>query len=176
MNVMRIATFLLVAGLLSAQQPTYDFTELDRILTAAQSRISGGFELILTQHGQVIFQKTYGPIAANQTYAIASSSKWLSAAVVMTAVDDRRVSLNDKLSKFLPYFNGEKEPITLSQAFSHTRPASPVKPHPPRKSLASTTAAPRSISARSRSQRFLSKDLPARNSLMDRSPCKPPDA
>lgn len=51
---------------------------------------------------------------------IASCSKWLSAALVMTFIDDDKLSLNDTIGKFLPVMsrNG-KGNITVSQCLSH---------------------------------------------------------
>lgn len=120
---MKIRIALAIGFVLAAVgqgQTPYDFTQLDRLATEAQSRIRGGFAIILTQNGRTIFEKTYGPFNANQAIAIASASKWLSGALVMSVVDEGRTSLDDRLSKFLPYFTGDKAAITLRQAFSHT--------------------------------------------------------
>ena len=108
----------LLACALHAQ--TYDFSEVDRMLTTAQRELNTPLSITLTQHGQIVFQKAYGNTTVNQPLALASASKWLSAAVLMSVVDEDKLSLDDKISQYLPYFTGEKANITLRQAFSHT--------------------------------------------------------
>jgi CubicO group peptidase (beta-lactamase class C family) len=52
---------------------------------------------------------------------IASCSKWLSAALVMTFVDEGKLSLSDTVGKFLPVLSRHgKGNITVSQCLSHT--------------------------------------------------------
>ncbi len=51
---------------------------------------------------------------------IASCSKWLSAALVMTFVDEGKLSLNDTIGKFLPVMRANgKGRITIRQCLSH---------------------------------------------------------
>ena len=51
---------------------------------------------------------------------IASCSKWLSAALVMTFVDEGKLKLTDTVGKFLPVLSkGGKGKITISQCLSH---------------------------------------------------------
>ncbi len=116
---MRLSVCLaLLAATLRPQ--SYDFAEADRILTTAQQELNVPISITLTQSGRTVFQKTYGITTVNQPYAIASASKWLSAAVVMSVVDEGRLSLDDKISQYLPYFTGDKANMTIRQAFSHT--------------------------------------------------------
>ena len=52
--------------------------------------------------------------------AIASCSKWLSAALVMTFVDEGKLNLNDTIGKFLPVMTDhQKGNITIWQCLSH---------------------------------------------------------
>jgi CubicO group peptidase (beta-lactamase class C family) len=51
---------------------------------------------------------------------IASCSKWLSAALVMTFVDEGKLKLTDTVGKYLPVLSkGGKGKITISQCLSH---------------------------------------------------------
>jgi len=53
--------------------------------------------------------------------AIASCSKWLSAALVMSFVDEGKLRLNDSVGKYLPALSKSgKGGITISQCLSHT--------------------------------------------------------
>ena len=52
---------------------------------------------------------------------IASCSKWLSAALIMTFVDEGKLSLNDSVGKFLPVMTANgKGNIRIWQCLSHT--------------------------------------------------------
>lgn len=113
--------FLLLAFCVAGfGQTTYDFAELDRILTAGAANVSGGMSLRLTQNGRVIYEKSFGGYELNRVVAIASASKWLSGAGVMAAVDAGKVRLEDPISRFVPSFVGDKAAMNLRQAFSHT--------------------------------------------------------
>jgi CubicO group peptidase (beta-lactamase class C family) len=79
-----------------------------------------GLGMLVWKDGKVVYERYFGNYDENTSLAIASSTKWLSGAALMTLVDDGLISLDDPLSKYLPEFNGEKARITIRQAFSHT--------------------------------------------------------
>ncbi|MFT3981380.1 MAG: serine hydrolase domain-containing protein [Ferruginibacter sp.] len=57
----------------------------------------------------------------NSKISLASCSKWLSAALVMTFVDDGKLQLTDTVGKFLPVMTANgKGAVTISQCLSHT--------------------------------------------------------
>jgi CubicO group peptidase (beta-lactamase class C family) len=76
--------------------------------------------LLLIQGDQVVYRKAFGTFTPEKVVPIASASKWLSGAVIMTLVDEGKISLDDRASKFLPEFTGKKGQITIRQMFSHT--------------------------------------------------------
>jgi len=51
---------------------------------------------------------------------VVSAAKWLSAAAILTLVDEGRLRLDDSASHYLPYFTGDKRGITVRQLLSHT--------------------------------------------------------
>jgi CubicO group peptidase (beta-lactamase class C family) len=51
---------------------------------------------------------------------IASASKWLTSATLMTFVDEGRLALDDPVSRHLPAFGGGKSDITVRELLSHT--------------------------------------------------------
>lgn len=62
-----------------------------------------------------------GQYNADDILPIASATKWLTAAVIMSLVDDNKLNLNDKIGSYLPIFNTYgKGDITIRQIFSHT--------------------------------------------------------
>nr|WP_240155189.1 serine hydrolase domain-containing protein [Chitinophaga sp. Cy-1792] len=61
-----------------------------------------------------------GELTMNTQMAIASCSKWLSAALVMTFVDEGRLKLTDTIGKYLPVLSpAGKGNITISDCLSH---------------------------------------------------------
>jgi CubicO group peptidase (beta-lactamase class C family) len=61
-----------------------------------------------------------GVIDATTRYPIASASKWVTAAVVMSLVDDGKLSLDKPVSTWLPEIKGEAGAITLRQLLAQT--------------------------------------------------------
>ena len=106
----------------SSRKPgsTFDFSALDRFLEKSAGRMGGGCSLILIKGDRVIHRKAYGNFTVEKAVPIASSSKWLSGGLIMALVDAGKISLDDKASKYLPYFTGKKAGMTVRQMFSHT--------------------------------------------------------
>lgn len=103
----------------SSPKVSYDFTSVDQLLQSIAPR-HGGCALILVKDGQVIYRKSFGRHTAERVVPVASASKWLSGALIMSLVDEGKLSLDDKVSKYLPEFDEEKSNITIRQLFSHT--------------------------------------------------------
>lgn len=97
----------------------YDFAAVDRILEEAAAQL-GGCALILIKDDSVIYQKAFGRYSVDKVVPIASASKWLSGAVIVSLLEEGRLALDDPVSKYLPEFEGEKGNITIRQLFSHT--------------------------------------------------------
>lgn len=125
-DALRIASLvLLLSATRSAAQ--YDFSAVDRLLQDSLGAIAGtggGCGLILIKDGKVIYSRAFALLgksfSVNSYIPIASASKWLSAGVIMSLVDEGRLSLDDTAGTFLPSFSGEKAGITVRQMFSHT--------------------------------------------------------
>jgi uncharacterized protein (TIGR03437 family) len=99
----------------------YDFAPVTSLVQSAVSSVPlNGASLLLMKDGQVIYEQRFGAYNDNTTVFIASASKWLAGATLMTLVDEGKLSLDDPVSKHLPYFTGQKGAMTLRQMFSHT--------------------------------------------------------
>jgi CubicO group peptidase (beta-lactamase class C family) len=107
---------------------SYDFSEVTALAQGiVDSAPLDGASLILIKDGQVIYERYFGTYDADTKAPIASASKWLSGATLMTLVDERKLDLDDQVSKYLPdYFTGEKGAITIRQLFSHTSGLPPI--------------------------------------------------
>ena len=115
-------------GTSTPQDPAqYDFSGVDKILEEAAPQF-GGCALVLIKNDSVIYQKAFGRYSVDKVVPIASASKWLSGAVIMSLVEDGKVSLDDPISKYLPEFQAETGNITIRQLFSHTSGLPPEAP------------------------------------------------
>ena len=75
---------------------------------------------IVAADGAVIHEHAVGGMSGTTPIAIASSTKWLTAATFMTFVDQGAIGLDDDISKWLPEFAGSNPPITARQLLDHT--------------------------------------------------------
>ncbi len=106
---------------LGRQLPAYDMQPVtDLVGSGVASLPLDGASLLLAKDGQVIYRQTFGTYSPDTAVPIASGSKWLSATVIMTLVDDGRLGLDDPVSRFLPSFTGDMGQITLRELLSHT--------------------------------------------------------
>jgi CubicO group peptidase (beta-lactamase class C family) len=100
---------------------TPDFQAVTAYMDAGyQSLGLPGAALLVVQEGKVLYERYFGSYTAETVVPIASSSKWLSAAVIMTLVDEGKIDLDAKISKYLPAFTGQRGEMTIRQMFSHT--------------------------------------------------------
>ncbi|HEX6283337.1 MAG TPA: serine hydrolase domain-containing protein [Pyrinomonadaceae bacterium] len=102
-----------------ATPASYDFSSLDKLLEQV-ARKHGGCALVVVKGDRVIYRKGFGTHEPDEVIPIASASKWLSGAVIMSLVDEDKLSLDDPVSRYLPEFTDDKAAITIRQLFSHT--------------------------------------------------------
>lgn len=98
---------------------SYDFTSLDDLL-ARIARKHGGCALVVVKDEKVIYRKGFGSHGPDKVIPIASASKWLAGALIMSLVDEGKLSLDDQLRKYLPEFTEAKANISIRQLFAHT--------------------------------------------------------
>jgi len=86
-----------------------------------------GLVVGVMRHGQMLLAKGYGqadlenptPVGADTVFRIASTTKQFTAASILVLVEQGKLSLNDKLSKFYPTFPRGDE-VTIRQLLTHT--------------------------------------------------------
>ncbi|HMO62179.1 MAG TPA: serine hydrolase domain-containing protein [Ferruginibacter sp.] len=99
----------------------FNFAGADAFITTHQKALGGDIATLVYKDGAIIFRKETGTFNSKTVAPIASCSKWLTAALVMTFVDEGKISLDQKVSDFLPIFETYgKTYITLRQCLSHT--------------------------------------------------------
>lgn len=99
----------------------YNFTSVDDFLQANQKALGNDMVTIIYKDGKVIYQKGMGDFTSKTKAPVASCSKWLTAALVMTFVDEGKISLDEKVSNYLPIFETYgKTYITIRNCLSQT--------------------------------------------------------
>ncbi len=102
----------------------FDESQLEsagRILADAAQQGEVQSSAIYVQQGSVVFSRTYGLAGdTNAMFLLASISKTISIAAVMTLFDDGRFGLDDRAQQYLPEFQGDgREKITVRQLMTH---------------------------------------------------------
>lgn len=122
---MSTVTMLLLAacsgGGSAARSGPTTFDDVDAMLESRIGREGlDGMALLVVADGVVHRDRGYGNYTTDFVVPIASASKWLTAATMMTLVDEGRVSLEDPVSTYLPEFTGPTGDATIRQLLSHT--------------------------------------------------------
>ncbi|MBM3962766.1 MAG: beta-lactamase family protein, partial [Planctomycetes bacterium] len=69
----------------------------------------------------LLYEQSFGTFTPTTVVAIASATKTLSAAVLMSLVDSNVLTLDDRVGQYLPEWNsGARASITLRMCFTHT--------------------------------------------------------
>lgn len=79
-----------------------------------------GVTAIAMRNGRELFRLDVGDIGPATQYPVASASKWVTAALVMTVVDEGKLSLDAPISAVLPAFHGEAGRTTLRELLAQT--------------------------------------------------------
>ena len=67
-----------------------------------------GVSLLLAHKGEVIFKEAFGNLSVDHKALMASSSKPVTATIVLILVDQGKLALDDPVEKYLPEFKGIK--------------------------------------------------------------------
>lgn len=73
----------------------------------------------VVKDGKLVFAKAFGKATTDTRYAVGSISKQFTAAAILLAEEQAKLSLDDKVSKFFPEYTRATE-ITIRQLLSHT--------------------------------------------------------
>ncbi len=116
LRLILITLSLLLSLTVNAQ---YDFSEVDKLLL--KGSLSPDAVVLVYKKGKIIYQKEQGLYDINTQKAIGSCGKWLVSALVMTFVDEGKLSLEDTIGKFLPEFTAKgKGSIKIKHCLTHT--------------------------------------------------------
>ena len=104
------------------EYPPGTFTAADAALDARvqSAGLGGGVLRLGVADGTVIHEHQVGGIGPSTPIQVASSTKWLTAATLMTFVDQGVIGLDDDIGRWLPEFAGSSPAITPRMLMDHT--------------------------------------------------------
>ena len=115
-------------ALVAAELPSATAAKIDEIASKALAESGApSVSLAIVQNGKIAYEKAYGKARLqpavdarrDMRYSIGSVSKQLLAATVLLLVQDGKLSLDDKVARYLPGLTRANE-ITIRQLLTHT--------------------------------------------------------
>jgi CubicO group peptidase (beta-lactamase class C family) len=112
LNCSLLLAFMLLLQTAVAQ---YNFSGVDQLIAAKKQALGGKLVTLVAKDGKITYKSEVGDDFKMETpEQIGTSSKWLTAALVMTFVDKKELSLDDPVAKYLPIFGSySKAYITI---------------------------------------------------------------
>lgn len=113
MRNLLVFLLLLSPALLKAQEKPYDFKWLEQeIENLRKTAMVPGLAVGIVHRGEMVFAKGFGtrtqgkkePVDENTLFGVASNTKAFTAMGIMMLVEEGKLSLDDKVVKYLPWF------------------------------------------------------------------------
>ncbi len=119
MKVISLASFLLFLQVAWAQQ---DFTGVDQFLERNKKALGNQYAAVVFKGGKAIYSKQVGDeVTVKAQVPIGAASQWLTTALVLSLVDQGKLSLDDPVSKYIPLFDKYmKSYITIRHCLTNT--------------------------------------------------------
>src|SRR5580658_456163 len=124
-GLMVLGVGLALAGCGSRQRELT--VKVDALMQAYQGEVPGASVLVL-RDGQPLIRRAYGladlaprtPATPATNYRLASMTKEFTAAAVLLLAQERRLSLDDVLTRWLPHLPPVADTITIRELLTHT--------------------------------------------------------
>jgi len=102
--------------------PKPDFKAAERQIQAwvDSGAYPGALLWIQSGDGSTLYEHSWNGVGRETEMTIASASKWLEAATLMTLVDEGALNLDEPIRHYFPQLKGRQGDNTLRQLFSHT--------------------------------------------------------
>jgi CubicO group peptidase (beta-lactamase class C family) len=121
-------SFVLTFAACSQTPPKHSLSQqLDALLTAYRDSAGLSGSVLIARNGAIILEKGYGfrdrknhlPNDSNSIFQIGSITKQFTSAVILQLQEQKKLSVHDYLSTYLPDFPGANK-ITIEQLLTHT--------------------------------------------------------
>ena len=111
-----VSSFLIISLALNAQVDTASISA--KLLQ--HKELGKNVVCLLFKNGKVVYKKESPDFSAKTQKPIGAFSQWLTAALVMTFVQEGKLSLDDKVSDYIPLYNKySKSYITIRNCLTH---------------------------------------------------------
>jgi CubicO group peptidase (beta-lactamase class C family) len=106
----------------AAPPSPYNFDAVDNLIKQNQKALGANFVILVWKDGKPVYQKNGSDDFTAKTQApMGGAADWMIAALVMTYVDEGKLSLDDKVSKYIPIFSTYmKSYITIRNCLTNT--------------------------------------------------------
>jgi CubicO group peptidase (beta-lactamase class C family) len=128
LTILASAALALTMAAPAAAMPVNFKAKADALLKQSYPADGPGAAVIVTDDGKIVYEAGQGladiaanrPITPDTVFRMGSISKQFSAAVILQLAAEGKLSLDDKLSKFLPGFPKPGADATVAQLLNHT--------------------------------------------------------
>jgi CubicO group peptidase (beta-lactamase class C family) len=112
-----VAVFMLILQTAFSQG---HFAALDQFINENKKQLGTEFSVVVAVADTIPFQKTVGDAQPKTPVPIGASSQWLTTALILQLADEGKLSLDDKVSQYLPVFESyRKGYITIRHCLSN---------------------------------------------------------
>jgi CubicO group peptidase (beta-lactamase class C family) len=119
-NILKLVIAVHLLLVFSTVNAQIDTTALSAKLVQSKEKLGKDFAFILYKDGKILYKKEMGGFTIKTAQPIGAASQWLTAALVMTFVQEGKLSLDDKVSDYLPIFAKHfKSFITIRHCLTH---------------------------------------------------------
>jgi CubicO group peptidase (beta-lactamase class C family) len=118
---LKVSTALVFVLFFQYSLAQVDSALVERFLKNNKDDLGKQFSLVVAKGGKILYVKNSGEEFNLNTQApIAHISKWLTSAMIMSLVDEGKINLDDRISRYIPIFEKyRKSYITLRQCLTH---------------------------------------------------------
>lgn len=97
-----------------------NFASFDQLLEEQKKALGTAVSVVIADADTVYYQKAVGDIQPKTPVPIGAASQWLTTALIMQLADEGKLSLDDRIDRFLPVFSSYfKGYITLRHCLTH---------------------------------------------------------
>lgn len=120
-----LAVFLLLLQVSFAQSKKpvtgpSPFPDLERAVELRKKELGGELMIFVANRDTVIYQKAYGDVNNRTQAPVGAASAWFTAALVLQLVDEGKLSLDDKVTQYLPVYGSYfKNFLTVRHCLTH---------------------------------------------------------
>ena len=81
------------------------FADLESSIEARRKELGNDLMVIVANKDTIVYQKAFGDITNRAQATVGAASTWFTAALVLQLVDEGKISLDDKVSQYLPIYD-----------------------------------------------------------------------